>query len=309
MAETAGPGPGGPILDPKVLDKVGRLELRARLLVEGFLAGLHRSPYKGVSVEFREHREYVPGDDPRFLDWKVFGKSDRFVIKEYEEETNLNCHLFLDTSESMGFASAGQTKFEYARTIAAALAYLCLRQRDGVGLSLYDEGIGKTLQATTGEGQVREVLRALEAASPSRKTATGRVLRETGERLRRRGIVVVISDLFDDPEEVLAGLRGLRQRGHEVLVFHTLDPAEVNFPYERMTLFEGLEMGPRLLVDPRALREAYLAEVKSYLDRIRAGCLSHRIDWVLASTDVPLDVALVTYLGKRARATRGRRTA
>ncbi|HET6201795.1 MAG TPA: DUF58 domain-containing protein [Planctomycetota bacterium] len=309
MAERAGPGPGRRLLDPQILNKIGRLELRARLLVEGFLAGLHRSPYKGVSVDFREHREYVPGDDPRFLDWKVFAKSDRFVVKEYEEETNLACHLFLDTSESMAFASERLPKFEYARTVAASLAYLCLRQRDAVGLSLYDEGISRTLQAATGDGQLRELLRALEAAAPKRKTATGRVLRETGERLRRRGIVVVVSDLLDDPDEVLAGLRGLRQRGHEVLVFQILDPSEVRFPYERMTLFEGMEEGPRLLVDPRALREAYLAEVRAFLDRIRAGCLSHRIDWVLATTDTPLDVVLVAYLGKRARAARGRRTA
>jgi uncharacterized protein (DUF58 family) len=296
------------LLDRKALNKIGRLELRARLVVEGFLAGRHRSPYKGVSVEFAEHRPYVPGDDLRYLDWKVLAKSDRHVVKEYAEETNLTCHLFLDTSESMTFASGEETKFEYARAIAAALAYLCFRQRDAAGLVLYDEGIVKTLAPATGEGALRALFETLATATPARGTETARVLREMGERLRRRGIVVVLSDLLEDTREVLAGLRGLRQRGHEVLVFHTLDPSEIAFPYERMTLFEGLEAGPRLLVDPHALREAYLQEFKDYADRLRSGCLAHRIDYVRAPTDAPLDVALVSYLARRARAARAQRT-
>jgi len=302
-------GPGGtPLLDRKVLNKIGRLELRARLVVEGFLAGRHRSPYKGVSVEFAEHRPYVPGDDLRYLDWKVLAKSDRHVVKEYAEETNLTCHLFLDTSESMTFSSGEETKFDYARSIAAALAYLCFRQRDATGLVLYDEGILKTLAPATGEGALHALFETLVTARPARRTATAGVLREMGERLRRRGILVVLSDLLEDPREILVQLRSLRQRGHEVLVFHVLDPHEIAFPYERMTLFEGLEAGPRLLVNPRALREAYLREFKEYTDRLRSGCLAHRVDYVLSPTDEPLDVALVSYLARRARAARGQRT-
>ena len=297
MAETA-----TNYLDPKVLNKVARLELRARLVVEGFVNGMHQSPYRGFSVEFAQHREYVPGDDLRYLDGKIFGKSDRFVIKQFEEETNLRAHLFLDQSESMNYAhDGGMAKFDYAATGIASLAYLIQQQADAVGLTMFDEKVCKQLPPSNTRANLGNIFQSLEQAKArNQKTRIGGVLHDLASQLRQRGMVMIFSDLFDKPEDVLKGLREIAQRGHDVVVFHILDRDEVEFPFERMTLFLGMEQMPELLVDPKSLRDAYLAEIQGFQEQIKKGCLQHRIDYVRVVNSTPLDVVLTSYLTARA---------
>ncbi len=295
-------------LDPKVLAKVERLEVRARLVVEGFISGMHKSPYKGFSVEFAQHREYVAGDDVRFIDWKIWGKSDRFYIKEFEEETNLRAWLFVDQSESMSYAhDGGMSKFDYAATGAAALAFLLQQQSDAVGLSLFDEKVVRQVPASNTRNGLSNLIQGLQEAKPTQKSKIGGVLIDLASSLRKRGVVALFSDLFDDADEVLRGIRALGQRGHDVIVFHVFDQDELEFPFERMTLFEGLEQMPELLADPRGLRDAYLAEVRGFQDKIRRGCLAQRADYVELSNSQSLDVVLSSYLSARmARAKRAR---
>jgi uncharacterized protein (DUF58 family) len=298
MRETSTQGGNQNYLDPKVLDRIDKLELRARLIVEGFVSGMHKSPYRGFSIEFAQHREYVPGDDIRFVDWKVFAKSDRVYIKEFEEETNLKAHLFVDSSESMAYG-AQRSKFNYGATMAAALAFLILRQRDSIGLNLFDEEIETQLPPSTSRAQLGKIAHALEEAKPQGKTRIGKALHEMAERLGKKGLVILISDFFDDPEAISSGLRHLRHRGHDVLLFHIMDREEVEFPFERMTLFEGMESLPELLVDPKALRDAYLQEVKKHEETLRKSCLRMKIDYKRVISDEALDVVLSTYLARR----------
>jgi uncharacterized protein (DUF58 family) len=288
-------------LDPKTLNKVARLELRARLVVEGFVTGMHKSPYRGFSVEFAQHREYVPGDDLRHLDWKIYGKADRFVVKQYEEETNLRAHLFLDQSESMNYGhEGGMAKFDYAATACASLAFLIQQQADAVGLTLFDEKVARQVPPSNTRQGLANLFAALDQArTRKQKTKVGAVLHELASQLRKRGMVLIFSDLFDDPKEVLRGLREIRSRGHDIVVFHVLDKDEVEFPFERMTLFEGLEQMPELLCDPKALRDAYLQEIEGFADEVRKGCLNQRIDYVRVVNAQPLDVVLTSYLSAR----------
>jgi uncharacterized protein (DUF58 family) len=260
---------------------------------------MHRSPYRGFSVEFAEHREYAPGDDLRYLDWKVFGKSDRFYVKRYEEETNLLCHIVLDISESMDFGTEGVRKFDYAATVAAALAHLVVEQNDAAGLVLFDDDVRTVLPPGNGSLHLQHLFRTIEKAEPRGKTDVGKVLLRVSEELRKRGLVVVVSDLVGDVEATLRGLRQLRSRRHDVIVLQVLDPAEVEFPFDKMTLFEGLEEFPDLLADPKALRRAYLERLDEFRRRLRAGCLAERIDVVEMNTRTPLDVALTSYLARR----------
>ena len=288
-------------LDPAVLNKVSKLELRARLVVEGFVSGMHRSPYRGHSVEFAQHREYVPGDDIRFLDWKILGKSDRYYIKEFEEETNLRAYLFADQSESMSYAhEGGMSKFDYAATSVAALSYLIQQQSDAVGLSLFNEEVVRTVPPSNTRANLGNLFHSLQEATPTAQTKIGSVLRELATRVHRRGMVMIFSDLFDEPEDVLLGLREINRRGHDVVVFHVLDRDEVEFPFERMTMFDGLEAMPDLLVDPRSLKDAYLQEINEFQDAIRKGCLAQGIDYVRLLNHQPLDVVLSSYLAARA---------
>ncbi|HKE02267.1 MAG TPA: DUF58 domain-containing protein [Planctomycetota bacterium] len=275
--------------------------------MEGTVAGLHRSPYRGVSVEFAQHRQYVPGDDLRFLDWKVFARSDRYTVKEFEEETNLTAHVFLDASGSMGFTSVSSapgeppiTKFRYASWVAAALAHLALRQRDAVSLVVFDEKVRNVVPAGSGRQHLDAMIRAIEAATPSASTTTAKALFESVGAIHRRGLVIVVSDLLGDATEALRALDLLRARGHDVIVLRVLDPAEIHFEYDRMTRFEDLEGPSHLLVDPRALREAYLEEFRVHDERLRRGCVADRIDLERLTTETPLDVGLVAYLGARA---------
>ncbi len=286
-------------LDPKVLNKITRLDLKARHIVEGFVAGMHKSPYHGFSVEFAEHREYAPGDDLKHLDWKVFGRTDRLYVKEYELETNLRSHILLDTSESMDYRSGETSKLELACFVAASMAYLILRQQDSAGVVCFDKEVRQFVPASSSMGHMRSVLGTLAQASARNKTDIGAVFNALAERFRNRSLVIVVSDLFDRPDSILKALQHFRHKRHDVIVFHVLDEYELTFPFQRMTLFEGLEEYPKLLVDPRALRKAYIEEVGKFCETIRKGCVKQSIDYVRISTEQPLDIVLARYLAGR----------
>lgn len=284
-----------------MLARLQTLPLRARWIVEGYVSGVHRSPFHGFSIEFAEHREYSPGDDLRYLDWKVFGRTDKYYLKQFEEETNLVCHLLLDTSESMRYKSSGasMSKLEYAQRAAAALAYLVLHQQDSVGLVAFDSEIRSLVRASSNPSHLKEILHVMENVSAERKTSTGPIFHDLAERLKKRGIVIVLSDLFDDVASMMTGLKHLRHRRHEVIVMHVLDPAEIEFPFDEITLFRGLEHLPDALVEPRALRKAYLAEFGRYVHALKSGCRAQAIDYVPMRTDQSLEVALSSYLASR----------
>jgi uncharacterized protein (DUF58 family) len=286
-------------LDPEVLNKITRLDLKARHIVEGFVAGMHKSPYHGFSVEFAKHREYTAGDDIKHLDWKVFGRSDRLYIKEYELETNLRSHILLDTSESMDYKSGESSKLELACFIAASMAYLILKQQDSVGMVCFDKEIKHFVPSSSSLGHMRPILGTLAQSTAQNKTDLGAVFHAMAERFRNRGLIIIISDLFDKPEAILKGLQHFAHRRHDVIVFHVLDEYELTFPFERMTLFEGLEEYPKLLVDPRSLRKAYLEEIEKFCEEIRKGCVRQTIDYVQISTEKELDVELTKYLASR----------
>ena len=290
-------------LDPKILARLEGLALRARLIVEGYVSGVHRSPFHGFSIEFAEHREYAPGDDLRYLDWKVLARTDKYYLKQYEEETNLACNLLVDTSESMRYQSpqAPMSKLEYAKCAAAALAYLVLHQQDSVGLVTFDDEVRGVLRPSSKPSHLRQLLHVLETATPVGKTAAGSVFHELAQRFRKRGIAIILSDLFDDVEAILTALKHFRHHRHEVLLMQVLDPAELDFPFQETTLFRGLEGGPEVLVEPRALRKAYLAQFQQFLHRLKRGCREHRIDYVLLRTDESLEVVLSRYLALRGR--------
>lgn len=295
-------------LEPKVLAKISRLELRARLLVEGYFSGMHRSPYCGASVEFADYRQYVQGDDFRHIDWKVYARTDKHYIKEYEQETNLTCLLVVDCSESMSYRSksAPMSKYEYATSIAAALAYLALRQQDSVGLALFDEQLKTYVRPSNHTAHWKVLLRELIGATGPGKTSVRNVLDDVAERLGRRSMVVVISDLFDDSAEILTGLQHLRYRRNEPLVFNVWDPAELTFPFAGPTRFEGLEAADTLLTEPRLLRERYLAEVERFIAGLRRGCREMQIDYELFDTTGALDTAISAYLATRSTSIRHR---
>jgi uncharacterized protein (DUF58 family) len=288
-------------LDPETLARLEGLQLRARLIVEGYVSGVHRSPFHGFSIEFAEHREYTPGDDLRYLDWKALGRTDKYYLKQFEEETNLICHLLLDTSQSMAYQSAAapMSKLEYAKLAAAALAYLVLHQQDSVGVVTFDREIRSLVRPSSSPSHLKEVLHVIERSAAERKTDTGIIFHELAERLKKRGIVIVLSDLFDDVDAMMVGLGHFRHRRHEVIVMHVLDPAELDFPFRQTTLFRGLEGLGEVLAEPRAVRKAYLDEFQKYLRRLKQGCRQHRIDYILLRTDQSLEVALSSYLASR----------
>jgi len=287
-------------LNPQTLASLQGLDFQARMVVEGYVAGMHRSPYHGFSVEFAEHREYVPGDDIRHVDWKVWSKTDKFYLKQYEEETNLLTYLLMDTSESMAYASgANVSKLQYAQFVAASLAYMILQQQDSVGLATFDQQVNRYLKPSGQPSHLREMLHLMGAAPAARQTDMGVIFHDLAERFKKRGVVVVLSDLFDDVPRILAGLRHFRHRRHEVIVFHIMDPAELDFPFREPTLFKGLEGLPEILTEPHALRKAYQAEVTTFIEELRKGCQMIDIDYVPLRTDRTLDVALSSYLASR----------
>jgi uncharacterized protein (DUF58 family) len=275
------------------------------MVVEGYVAGMHPSPYHGFSVEFAEHREYVPGDDIRHVDWKVWSKTDKLYLKQYEEETNLLLYLLLDTSESMSYASGQNvTKLQYAQFIAASLAYMILQQQDSVGLATYDDMVRRYLKPAGQPTHLKELLHVMDTTPAREKSDLGIVFHDLAERFKKRGVVAILSDLFDDVPRIVAGLKHFRHRRHEVIVFHILDPAELEFPFRQTTLFKGMEGLPEILTEPHALRRAYQAELRAYLAEIKKGCQMINIDYVPLRTDQELDTALSSYLASRATRTR-----
>ncbi len=286
-------------LDPLALASVGSLELQARLVVEGYLSGIHKSPYHGFSVEFAEHREYVPGDDIRHVDWKVYGRTGRYYLKQYEEETNLICWIILDISESMEYGSTQVRKYDYACMASAALAYLVLQQADSVGLITFDEQVRMVLKPSGQPSHLKEIVHVMSREGGKQKSRMGPLFHDLAEQLNRRALVFVVSDMFDEVSEVLLGLRHLRHKGHEVILWHVLDAAEVDFPFQEATLFRGLEQYPDLLTDPRNLRKSYLEQFNTFVSELQQGCRSQDIDYVQMRTDKPLNVALSSYLARR----------
>ncbi len=282
--------------DPKVLAKLKNLYLRARVVVDGVMVGIHPSRAKGLSSEFEEHREYSPGDDVRHIDWKAYGKFDRYSIKEYRETTNLKAYILLDASSSMSYASDGWSKFEYGSTLTASLAYLMLKQQDAVGLITFSNRIEKMVPPMATPGHLFAILKELEDRIPRGETSSGPVLQELAGSLKRRGFIILISDLLDKPEEVMRGLKQLRSKGNDVMVFHLLDNDELEFPFEQPTRFIDLEEDINLLTDPQAARSSYLKSMNSLIEGYRQSCASYLIDYSLFNTSVGLDRALVRYL-------------
>ena len=286
--------------DPRVSERLAHLTLTASRAVEGFLAGRHRSPHRGVSVEFVERRPYVQGDDLRHLDWKAYARNDRLSLKRYEEETNLECTLVVDASASMGFPKDGRpTKYDYAAQVAAAITQLVLRERDGAALALFDHVLDRVVPASTAPGHLEPILPSLVERDPEDTTDLSVTLGQLSQRIPRPGLVVVISDLFGPVEALAAGLGQLRARRHDSIVLHVLHEDELRFPFDRLTRFEGMEDDSRLLVDPASLREGYLAALSAWRAEVRRTCSTRGVDYHLLDTSTPLDVALSVYLGAR----------
>src|SRR5918994_2439092 len=284
-------------LDPAVIARLGSMELKARTVVEGFLSGLHRSPYKGFSVEFAEYRQYLPGDDLSTLDWKVYARSDRHYVKKFEEETNLECHVLLDVSGSMAYRGAApMSKLEYGSVLAASLAYLMHRQRDATGLIEFDERITGRLPASARPGHLHAILLALEKIAPGARSNVGRPLHQLAEALGKRSLVVLISDLLDDPDAVVRGLKHLRFRGTDVIVFQVLDPHEIQFPFSGAARFTDVESDDQVTADPARVREAYLEAMGALRARYEKELRGAGIDFLSLDTSKPLDFALLAYL-------------
>ena len=286
-------------IDPGVLTRIASLELVARTVVEGFVAGLHRSPHLGFSVNFAEYRPYRPGDDIRKIDWKVFGRMDRFYVKEYEGETNTSIHVILDCSQSMDYGSGGIKKLEYAQFLAASLSYFAFKQRDSVGFVSFDERVREFVPARGSIGHLNTVLHTIERTSATQKSRFLEPLVSVAERVRRRGIIVLISDLYDEPQLVMDGLRHLALRGHDVIVFHVLDPSEIHFNFEESAQFVDLETRAEMHVVPDFLRQEYQRIIKGQIAFFEKECQKDRMDYALLETSQPLDHALFAYLLRR----------
>lgn len=286
--------------DPKVLAGISNLALRARWVVEGLMSGVHKSRAKGFSVEFEEHREYSPGDEIRRIDWKALGKFDRYFIKEYEDETNLRAYLLVDASASMNYASDGITKFDYACTLTASLAYLILKQQDAAGLVTFSNSIEAFIPPRAKRDYLTQILHALENRGPGGETNVGKILDDIAGQIKRRGLIILVSDLLDEPAQILKGLRQFRFKGNDVIVFHLMDPAELNLPFDGNILFEDLEAANlRVITDPRTIRTTYQQVINEFIAEMRKQCHDNAIDYQLISTATPLDQALASYLSWR----------
>lgn len=304
-------GPAPPptdYLDPRTLEQIRRLDVRARLVVEGFITGQHRSPYNGFAVEFAAHREYVPGDDLRHIDWKVWSKTDRLYIKEYEEETNLDCHIILDCSQSMAYGSEqGWSKFDHGSTIAASLGYLMQQQQDAVGLELFSNAVDLVLKPSTHPSHIRSLMHHLEQTQPARQSDVDGVFTKLAAQVKRRGLLILISDLFFSEQQLRTGLDAFRLRGQEVVLFHIMHGDELTFPFDENTLFKGLEVDRQLLVDPKGLKASYLQAIEEFLARVRRVSTSVGVDHVLVDTSKSLGATLSSYLAFRKKVRRKRR--
>jgi uncharacterized protein (DUF58 family) len=289
-------------LDPEIASAIKSMELRARLVVEGFIAGLHKSPYHGFSVEFAEHRQYLPGDDLRTVDWKVYAKTDRYYIKQYEEETNLKGYLLLDCSKSMEFRSGAMiSKFMYASMLASALAYLMIRQRDAAGLVSFDQKIRTYIPPRSAGGHLHRLLSELDKQQPGEQTDVGAALHQMAERISRRGLVIVLSDLLDDPSKIISGLKHFRHNGHELIVFQILDPRERDLQFSGEALFRDMETGEEISTVPDQIRSGFKKEMTVFMDELKRACRESLIDYHVIDTSMPFDKALFQFLSKRGR--------
>lgn len=286
-------------LPPDVVARAQVLGLKARTIVEGLRVGDHKSPYRGFSVEFVQHREYVPGDDIRHIDWKSYGRSERYTIKQYEQETNFAGHILLDASRSMLYGDGAANKLEYAKVLSAVLAYLIVHQRDSVSLNVFDAGWRDRLPASGQMGHVQTILHTLESVEPKEKTSIAPLLHDLANQVRRRGLVFLISDCFDEVDAILGGLQHLRFKGHEVIVFHVLHPDEVDFPFNGMVKFDGMEDRLELLTRPQLIRPAYMRALQKYLDDFRKGCERNHCDYLSMNTGKPMAESLTAYLARR----------
>lgn len=288
-------------LDPDTLARLGHINVVARTVVEGFITGLHRSPHRGFSVEFSEHRPYSPGDEPRHLDWVAYAKTDRYYVKQYEQETNLRCYILLDCSGSMDYAGSrgGLTKFDYGAFLAATLAYLMTRQQDAVGLVAFDHEVRLHMPPATSPAHFNEMCKRLEGLSTHEVTGLARPFHDLAEMIRRRGLIIIISDLYDEESEVIRAFQHFRHKKHGLILFHTFDAAELEFPFRKLTQFVDLETNERYQVDPKNVREAYLAELRAFIDRYKKACSDADIEYVLTDTSVPYEFLLRSYLARR----------
>ena len=286
-------------LHPDAIRRIASMELRARNIVEGFMAGMHRSPYFGQSVEFVQHRQYTPGDDLRHIDWKVWSRQDKLYIKQYEEDTSLRCTLLLDASASMSYGNGSLNKFDYAATVCACLAYLTLRQQDAVGLTVFDQRIQSRLPWRSSRSHLQAIYRSLQQTTPKDKTDLKQVFREISETYPKRSLMVVASDFLGGEAQTLKSLAALKHAGHDILVFHIMDDDELDFPFNDATRFEGMESADQLTCNPRALRDGYLESLQRFLDRVRHACASAQIDYQLIRTSRSLDAALTADLATR----------
>jgi uncharacterized protein (DUF58 family) len=302
---TASESKSGKYLDPQTLDRIKRLDVRARLVVEGFITGGHRSPYHGFAVEFASHREYSPGDDLRHIDWKVWSKTDRLYIKEFEEETNLKCHLLLDRSSSMSYrGDLVWSKYDYAATATASLAYLMQQQQDAVSLTLFSNQIDQSLKASTHPSHLKLLFHELEQVKCDQQTEIAHAFQALAGQFRQRGMVILFSDLLLPVADLAAALQQFRLRQHEVVVFQVLHPDELTFPFNDNTQFRGLESPVQLLAEPRALRKSYLEALERHMTAVKKACASYGVDYVLLDTSRPLDGALSSYLSFRLKSRR-----
>jgi uncharacterized protein (DUF58 family) len=287
--------------DPDGLSRVGNMELVARRVVEGFLTGRHRSPYHGFSVEYLDHRAYTPGDEIRAIDWRLLARTDKYFVKLFEDETNLRAYILLDCSRSMAFQSGKLSKLEYGCYLAAALSYLMLHQNDAVGLVTFDDSVRQFLAPRARPTQFRRILELLEPVAGEGDTDVGAILHQVAERIRRRGLVIVISDLIDNEAKIANGLQHFRHDRHEVIVFQVMDNAELSFPYDRITRFKDIEGSGRVVANPKSLRSRYLARLQAFLDNLQSACHERGISYNLANTQQPYDQFLAAYLEKRSR--------
>ena len=290
------------LLDPSIISKINSLELRARLVVEGFMVGLHKSPYHGFSVEFIQHRPYMQGDSLRDVDWKVYGKTEKFYIKQYEEETNLRSYVLLDVSKSMQFSSGNNvSKLEYASTLAAALSYLMMKQQDAFGLTLYSDRIVQYLPPKATKSYLRQILKSLVSVKASDSTNTAACLNSVAEKIKRRGLVIIISDLFDDIDSVISALKHFSYQKNEIIVFQILDPIERNFAFGRDAIFKDMESEEELTTQPYQIQKAYKLAMEEFIGKIKSECLNSKIDFNIIETSTPFDKALMSYIQKRRR--------
>src|SRR5437868_10674113 len=293
--------PKNRFIDPKVLMKIQNLELVARSVVEGFVQGLHRSPYLGFSVDFAAYRQYMPGDEIRRIDWNVFSRSDKLYVKLFEGETNTRVLVMLDVSGSMNYGSSGIKKIDYARILAACLTYFAHHQRDGVGLLTFDSQIRAHVPASRRRGQLLTILSEIDRIQPSEQTEFRKPLRFLAEYLTRRGVIVIISDLYDEPDNIIAGLKALKAKGNDIIVFHIMDNFELTFPFQDMAQFEDMETRKKLHVIPEYLRSQYLVVLNEHMAKIRKELSGSRIDYCLMDTSKPLDAGLFSFLAARAK--------